>query len=175
MHRHTVAGQDLVIVEREVRRSARFRGGVRDWKLEPERRQSILRVSLLRGRRHAGRKGRAHGPRECKQSHKRQRDVSFEFRIPRAKSQLRRHTEEGRCTRLDEPDVQLDLSFSNSIKDGDMPPTCAVVVLLDRSSGGVACTVTNTDAVEHRSQFVCARLDWCGHGCVHQTRSRTCA
>ena len=48
-------------------------------------------------------------------------------------------------------------------ENGDKHLTITVLLPLDRIPGGLACTVTNKDALEHMSQFVCASLDWWGH------------
>ena len=59
--------------------------------------------------------------------------------------------------------MQLDFLFFTWNENGDKHLTITVLVLLDRIPGGLACTVTNKDALEHMSQFVCASLDWWGH------------
>ena len=84
-------------------------------------------------------------------------------RVPSAENKEGTEKVHGRMmlhTRQGGPDVQLDLSIRNSIKDGDKQLTVTVLVILARSFGGMAWTIANTDAVEHMSQFVCARLDW---------------
>ena len=77
------------------------------------------------------------------------------------------HWRRGDARRSD-PQVQLDFLILTGNKNSGEQATTSVLVLLGRVSGGVSCTLTNKDVLEHMSQFVCASLDWQGHNQSHQ-------